>query len=257
MTSETRSKINLLLRGWPQGTVAVSGWLAQRGAYQQLLHEYEKSGWIRRIGQGAYVRDSDKVEWPGGLYALQEQVGIPVHAGAKSALALQGYAHYLPRGKGSAVSLFGLPGQRLPAWFCQYDWGQTINYSATNLFQKDADMGLTKKEMGAYSIILSTPERAIMETLYLVPIKQSFEEATQLMDGLTTLRARLVQKLLEQCQSIKVKRLFMYFAESSQHGWVKKLDTARIDFGKGKRMIVKGGRLNTKYKITVPHSVFE
>ncbi len=256
MSSEIRSNINLLLRAWPQGAVAVSSWLAKHGAYQQLLHEYKKSGWIRRIGQGAYVRDSDQVEWSGGLYALQEQMGFPVHVGAKSALEMQGYAHYLSLGKGSAISLFGSPGRRLPAWFCQYDWGQTIDYSTTNLFTKDADLGLTKKEIGTYSIMLSTPERSIMETLYLVPAKQSFEEAAQLMDGLATLRPRLVQKLLEQCQSVKVKRLFMYFAERSNHAWVKKLDTTHIDFGKGKRMIVKGGRLNAKYKITIPRSVF-
>jgi hypothetical protein len=93
-----------------------------------------------------------------------------------------------------------------------------------------------------------------MEVLYLVPAKESFEEASMLMEGLTTLRPRLVQSLLEHCQSVKVKRLFMYLAESHNHAWVRKLDLSKVDFGKGKRMIVKGGRLNTKYNITVPHS---
>lgn len=37
-----------------------------RLSYQQLVHEYE-NGWIRRIGQGAYVRVGGTVEWPGGL----------------------------------------------------------------------------------------------------------------------------------------------------------------------------------------------
>ena len=34
--------------------------------------------------------------------------------------------------------------------------------------------------------------------------------------------------------------------------WVKKLDVSRVSFGKGKRMLVKGGRFNAKYNITVP-----
>ena len=91
-----------------------------------------------------------------------------------------------------------------------------------------------------------------MEVLYGVPGAESYEEAVLLMQGLTTLRPRLVQALLEHCVSVKVKRLFMVIAESCQHPWVKKLDVSKIDFGKGKRMLVKGGRLDPKYNITVP-----
>lgn len=91
-----------------------------------------------------------------------------------------------------------------------------------------------------------------MEVLYLVPKEQSFDEALLLMDGLTLLRPRLVQTLLEQCRSIKVKRLFMVLAETCSHSWLKKLDLSKVDLGKGKRMIVKGGRLDSKYGITVP-----
>lgn len=257
MTSEPRSKLNRLLRAWSQGTVAVSRWLEAQGAYQQLVHEYEKSGWIQRIGHGAYVRAGDTVEWSGGLHALQEQMKLPVHAGAKTALQMQGYAHFLPMGKGGSVSLFGAPGTRLPTWFRQYDWRVALRYSTTKLFADDPNAGLTKKELATYAITVSAPERAIMEVLYLVPAEESFEEAALLMEGLTTLRPRLVQSLLEQCRSVKVKRLFMFLAESCNHAWVKKLDLSKVDFGKGKRMIVKGGRFDVKYNITVPDSGFE
>lgn len=257
MTSESRSKINRLLRAWPQGTISVSRWLEAQGAYQQLVHEYEKSDWIRHIGQGAYMRAGDTVEWSGGLYALQEQMKLPVHAGAKTALQMQGYAHFLPMGKGGAVSLFGASGTRLPAWFRQYDWGVALRYTTTNLFADDPKAGLTKKELATYAVTVSAPERAIMEVLYLVPAGESFEEAGLLMEGLTTLRPRLVRSLLEQCRSVKVKRLFMFLAEACNHAWAKKLDLSKVDFGKGKRMIVKGGRLDTKYNITVPNTHFE
>jgi hypothetical protein len=91
-----------------------------------------------------------------------------------------------------------------------------------------------------------------MEVMYNIPRDASFEEAALLMEGLTTLRPRMLQGLLEQCRSVKVKRLFMYLAEDCNHAWVKKLDVSKVDFGKGKRMIVKGGRFNSKYNITVP-----
>ena len=93
-----------------------------------------------------------------------------------------------------------------------------------------------------------------MEVLYGVPSEESYEEAMLLMQGLTTLRPRLVQALLEHCASVKVKRLFMVVAESCQHAWVKKVDVSKVDFGKGKRMLVRGGRFDPKYNITVPHT---
>lgn len=252
MASEPRSKINRLLRSWPQGTVAVSRWLEAQGAYQQLVHEYEKSGWIRRIGQGAYVRADDTFEWSGGLYALQEQMKLAVHVGAKTALQMQGYAHFLPMAQSAFVSLFGAPGTRLPAWFRQYDWGAKLSYVTTKLFADDQDAGLTKKELANYAVTVSAPERAIMEVLYLVPTEESFEEANLLMGGLTTLRPHLVQSLLAQCGSVKVKRLFMSLAEACNHAWVKKLDPSKLNFGKGKRMLARGGQFDPKYNVYVP-----
>ena len=254
MGGSTGSKINQLLRRWANGTVAVSPWLEKQGAYQQLVQKYEATAWVRRLGQGAYAKVGDKVEWTGGLYALQEQLKLPIHAGGKTALQMQGYAHFLPMGKGTTVSLFGPPDVKLPAWFKQYRWGAKVRYTATSLFAGQAEQGLTKKELGSYSIKISAPERAMMEVLYGVPQVDSYEEARLLMEGLTTLRPRVVQELLEKCASVKVKRLFMLLAENCKHAWVPKVDLVKIDFGKGKRMLVKGGRFDPKYKITVPNT---
>jgi len=87
-----------------------------------------------------------------------------------------------------------------------------------------------------------------------VPKEESYEEAKLLMEGLTTLRPRVVQTLLEHCASVKVKRLFMVLAEGCRHAWVKKLDLSKVDFGKGKRMLVRGGRFDSIYNITVPET---
>src|ERR671918_608021 len=148
MGGSTGSKINQLLKKWPSGTVAISSWLEKHGAYQQLVHKYETTAWVSRIGQGAYAKAGDKVEWTGGLYAMQEQMGLAIHAGGKTALQMHGYAHFLPMGKGAPISLFAPPGVKLPAWFKQYRWGSKIRYTATNLFAGQVDRGLTKRDMG-------------------------------------------------------------------------------------------------------------
>ena len=66
-----------------------------------------------------------------------------------------------------------------------------------------------------------------------------------------------VQNLLEQCSSIKVKRLFLYMAEKSQHDWFKYINLEKIDIGKGKRSLVKDGVFVAKYAITVPKVLAE
>ena len=41
-------------------------------------------------------------------------------------------------------------------------------------------------------------------------------------------------------------------AESSNHVWVKDLNVGKIYLGSGKRVIVKSGVFEKKYKITIP-----
>lgn len=108
-------------------------------------------------------------------------------------MQLQGYAYFLPLGTGSTLSLFARPGTRFPTWFKQYEWGMAIRYTTANLFSSNTDIGLTHKNLESFSIKLSAPERAMMELLYLVPGRESFEEAGLLMEGLATLRPDLVQ----------------------------------------------------------------
>lgn len=91
-----------------------------------------------------------------------------------------------------------------------------------------------------------------MECLYLAPQIQDLVECFDLMEGLNNLPPAQVQNLLENCQSVKVKRLFLYMAEKAKHSWFNHIDTSKIDLGKGKRSIVKQGAFVEKYGITVP-----
>lgn len=101
---------------------------------------------------------------------------------------------------------------------------------------------------------MSSPERAILELLDEVPKRETFHQADVLIEGLSNLSPRRLQPLLTACRSVKVKRLFLWFAERHRHAWLNKLDRNRIDLGKGNRMLVRGGKLDPKFKITVPES---
>jgi hypothetical protein len=106
-----------------------------------------------------------------------------------------------------------------------------------------------------WGLVLSAPERAILEALDELPGRESFEQADKLMEGLSNMRPQQLQKLLTRCRSIKVKRLFFFFADRHQHAWLKRIDRAAVDLGKGKRMLVKGGKLDRAYQITVPENL--
>lgn len=75
------------------------------------------------------------------------------------------------------------------------------------------------------------------------------------MEGLNNLRPASVQKLLEACNSIKVKRLFLYMADKANHDWVRYLNLDNVDLGSGKRSIVADGVYVAKYQITVPKAL--
>jgi hypothetical protein len=112
-------------------------------------------------------------------------------------------------------------------------------------------------EADKIKIRLSAPERAILECLYLTPKHIDIMECFHLMEGLVNLKPRLVQELLEKCNSVKVKRLFLYMAEKAGHAWMNFVNTSEIDLGNGNRQIKNGGVYISKYQITVPKEFAE
>jgi Transcriptional regulator, AbiEi antitoxin, Type IV TA system/Transcriptional regulator, AbiEi antitoxin N-terminal domain len=250
MSSEAVGKINRLLQSWPRGTVALQSFFTEHGVSQKLAARYRKSGWIDPVGRGAFVRRGDKVGWEGAVYALQRYAGKPIRPGGRTALELHGYAHFLRMGSRREVHLFGPPGERLPRWMMDHDWGADLRYFGTTLFSHPVDAG--QKMVGELTLSVSSPERAILEVLDGVPRVTSFEEARLLMEGLPSLRPRLIQQLLEACTTVKVKRLCLHLADATQMPWRGEMNESRIDLGSGKRQVVEGGRLDSRYNITVP-----
>ena len=230
--------------------VITSSWLRSRGIDKRLADSYVKNGWFERLARGLFKRSGDHVDWPGVVQALQRD-GINLHPGGKTSLALQGYGHYIKMGDSEKLVFWKTPETRLPVWISEVLAENSYHITSVRLFQKEQD---ALKEITVDNIPLQTsvPERAILEYLYDVPQMEGFDEAWHVMGGLTSLRPSLLQQLLVDCRSVKVKRLFMYLAERHNHLWLNRLDTSKIYFGSGKRVLVKDGKLNKKYGITVP-----
>ncbi len=254
MSTDKTSKINHLLATQPPGIVLQSFWLKELGYSHELQKRYRKSKWLEAIGSGAMKRAGDQVTYEGGIYALQRQSNMTVHAGGKTALSFHGLSHYLEFSQ-QQITVFGGKTENLPVWFKKYDWGVKVNYYKTSFLPRG--IGLAEKELKNFGMKISNPPRALMECLYLVPGKQDLVECFHLMEGLNNLRPPVVQELLERCESVKVKRLFLYLADKANHDWFKKLEPGKIDLGKGKRSVVKDGVYNATYLITVSKELEE
>ncbi len=224
------------------------------GVSSSLVRKYVQGGWLAPLGpgsRGAYRRAGDAVDWTGGVYALQEGREGRFHVGGRTALEMQGYAHYGALGT-REVFVYGPGGSVLPAWFAGHDWGAPVVFTASSQLQGVASHELVSQAVRDYAIRLSPPEQAALEMLFHVPRRVGFDEAGQIMAGLGTLRPAVVQALLERCGSIKAKRLFLYFARAFGHAWRVDLALSRVELGSGNRQIVPGGVLDRQYRITVP-----
>lgn len=243
------TKINQLIRNWAKGTVKTVKELELLGYTPQLLKIYSNSKWIELFSRGIYKLYDDEVSWEGVLFGFQKKSSITtLHAGGKTALNLAGYSHYLSRNE-NKVYLFSDRKENIHYWLKKFN---NVILKRNEVFNYTRPENIKLYNTGNFYIKISSPELAAMEMLYLIPNEQSFDEALKIMEGLTTLRPQLVQQLLEECNSVKVKRLFLYMAEKNDHQWLQELNIEKINLGSGKRVIIKDGAFDKKYLITVP-----
>lgn len=246
-------KINQLLSDWPSGAVVTQAWLHTHGVGPSLVQKYQQSGWLERVGHGTWQRRGDKVDWQGGVFALQQENQIRFWPGGATALSLAGYSHYLSFGT-ETVDLFAVPGTTLPSWFSKHEWGVLVSFHSTGLFADMADPALQTHQStyNLFELKISSPERAVLELIHRSQNELLFSGVADAFSGLATLSPRRLQALLEACSSIRVKRVFLLLARNTGHSWYRRLDLSKIDIGKGKRQITPGGRLDKQFLITVP-----
>lgn len=250
-TVETRrkTKINKLLSMVPAGTAMLSPWLREHGYSISLQQRYKETGWLEALGSGALKRADDEVDYLGAIFALQTQAQSSLHPGGRTALSLTGNAHHLEFSP-NRISLFGQAHEKLPTWFQKADWGQVVSMHSTGFLPPN--IGMQECEYKAFKVEVSGAVRALMECLYLAPKHQDLIECYELMESQNNLRPSQVQELLEACQSVKVKRLFLFMASKANLTWFHYLDLDKIDLGSGKRSIVSGGVYDSIFQIMVP-----
>ena len=245
-------KIKQILDELGTDTLLFGSWLTAKGVTAKEQASYVQSGWLERVSHGVYQVAGMKVTLWGAISAYNTQLGKRCSIGAETALELRGYMHSVPMGKPLAF-IFTAPHHELPTWFLEHEWNRTLRYQTSSLLGAE---GLDEMEVDGHKLLVSCPERAILECLNRPNATTSLLDIYYLMELLTTLRPKVLQQLLEKCSSVKAKRLFLYMAEKANHPWWKALDTSRIDIGSGRRMIVPKGKFVSKYNITIPADLY-
>lgn len=247
MSIDNANKLNHLLMGAKDGKLFFSAWLKANGYSDQLLRQYRTSGWLTMLSKGVMYRTGSKIKALEALSCYNEQLSKTFHVAAHSALELSGFSHYLPMGK-PKLMVCHTKEERIPLWMKDVEFDREIVPFSTQIFTKQYTHIQTVND---FPLLVSSPEQAFLECLLLVPQQYNLMDLYYLMEQLTTLRAEVVQSLLEGCTNNKVKRLFLYMAEKANHNWFKDIDTTKIDLGTGKYQLSSKGVYLPKYKITM------
>lgn len=227
MATTGASKLNALYTRIPPGTPLTSEDLATLGISADLAVHYVRAGWLTRLTRGVFCRPNDNLALHPSLFLLQRRFE-GLHVGGKSALDWYGVRQYVAQQP--VMQLYGWTAGHLPEWFTERF---PANYHRKRLFDEQPSallhVGPFEKRDGAPQV--SAPERALLELLSDVGVRQPLQEARELVEGAYSLRADVLRELLQRCSSVKTVRLCLQLGREASLPWAAKLDPATLPTG--------------------------
>jgi len=227
MTATGESKLKALYTRLPPGTPLTSDDLAGLGISADLAVHYVRAGWLTRLTRGVFSRPNDTLALHPSLTLLQRRLA-GLHVGGKSALDWYGVRQYVAQQP--VLQLYGWVAGQLPDWFADRF---PAEYHRKRLFDEQPGallhVGPFENRTGAPQV--SAPERALLELLSDVGVRQPFQEARELVENAYSLRADVLRELLERCTSVKTVRLCLQLGREASLPWAAKLDSATLPTG--------------------------
>lgn len=175
------------------------------------------AGWLKRLGRGMYQVPNGKLDMNKALAYLSLEIS-QLHVGGKTALAWRGTRHNLTHQE--RLNLWGDKAARLPAWFTDLF---NATYQSTQIFNDalPAGFGLAPLPAGHATVMVSVPERALLELFSDTGKLQSLEETLNVAEGVRHLRPDVLDTLLTHTTRVKVVRLAKALAESLDLPWLE------------------------------------
>ena len=197
----------------PRGAPFDLATLNQLGVSTQLAARYVSSGWLVRLASGVYAFPNDDFNLYATLRFLQQRVP-GLHVGGKTALAWHGVRHQL--GRREPLVLWGDDRFTLPSWFtscfpARYMYARLFHWLDPSLTART----LTTPPDVQAGVQVAVPERAVLELLYDVGVREGLEDAHAVFEGLRNPRKELLGQLLACCTSVKTVRLCLTWARET------------------------------------------
>lgn len=236
MTTTKRNKLKALYGRPTPGAPVTSADLARMGISADLAVHYVRSGWLERLSRGVFRRPGEALSLHPTLRVLERQVA-GLHVGGKSALEWYGIRHYLSQTP--LLHLYGWSAARLPAWFMERF---PAEYHRKRLFREQPDIPLHVAPFEGHpdGAQVSTPERALLELLSEVGVRQPLQEARELVESTYSLRADILRQLLQHCTHVKTVRLCLQLGRELAQPWAAKLDPAELPTGSDRPWVWQG-----------------
>jgi hypothetical protein len=118
----------------------------------------------------------------------------------------------------------------MPAWFTERF---PAEYHRKRLFDEQPDrlrhVAAFEKRDGAPQV--AAPERALLEMLSEVGVRQPLQEARELVESSYSLRADVLRELLQHCTNVKTVRLCLQLGRELSLPWAIKLNPADLPTG--------------------------
>ena len=234
-----------LLAVVPRGAPLDVAFLKEHGLSADHASHLAKAGWLEHLGRGVYMLPGDTLTRDACLaYLIRRHEGM--HVGGKTALHWRGIRHHVSFRE--TIALWGEQQVRLPAWFTSRF---ECRYQSTQLFDSGLPKGFALQSLpgGHPDVLVSTPERALLEHLSDIGKTESLQESRDLVEGTRSLRLPVLETLLARTTRIKVVRLARTLAEELDLPWAALAKTYSDKKGGAARWIAvskSGERLDLK-----------
>ena len=227
MATIPRNKLNSLYTRLAPGTPLTSEDLAGLGISADLAVHYVRAGWLSRLARGVYCR-------PERHARIGSQPGLATTQVRRAACRRQVRARLVWRAPLPVPAARPAPVRLDSGAFA--DWFTDrfpAEYHRKRLFDEQPGgllhVGPFEKRSGAPQV--SAPERALLEVLSEVGVRQPLQEARELVESTYSLRADVLRELLKHCSSVKTVRLCLQLGRELSLSWAAKLDPAQLPMG--------------------------
>jgi hypothetical protein len=185
----------------------------------QQVGKLVQEGWLRRLSEDAYLLRGDQPSVDGTIAYLR--AFIPnLHVGGRTALEWHRMTHHLRFG--DRTNLWGRGYCNIPSWAVDR---LSCSYHSHALFGTGMDEGYGLKPLAWRhpQVLVSVPERAILEYVSISLELVLIEDVRDLIGSLRNIRLNVLQELVDNCSRRDVVWGLKFLAEDEGVDWGQQL----------------------------------